>query len=100
MDEYDGDHEVRSPSMHRAQEPAERELVVQLVEARPRFASRWDVHQRQQDTRHELQHQQRHGSTAKDVPPTCCISRHGMEGGILDWTLKLDSALEPIVGVL
>ncbi len=41
VDEHDGDHEVRSPAVNGAQKPAEGDLVVEELQAGPRFACRW-----------------------------------------------------------
>ena len=39
MNEDDGDHEVGAPSMHRADEPAKRNLMIQGLQAAPCFAA-------------------------------------------------------------
>ena len=55
VDEDNGDHEVRSPAVQRAQEPAQRNLVIQNVEAVPRLARRRHIDQRQQNAGDDLQ---------------------------------------------
>ena len=39
VDEHDGDHEVRAPAVHGAQKPAERDVVVEELQAASRL--RW-----------------------------------------------------------
>ena len=49
VDEHDGDHEVRSPAVQGANEPAERDLVIQRLQAVPRLAGGRHIDQRQQN---------------------------------------------------
>ncbi len=97
VDEDDGDHEVRSPAVQRAQKPAERNLVIQNVEAVPRFARRRNVNQRQQNAGKDLQKEQREGGAAEDIPPACRVARHRVQSRFLHRPFKLQAQLEPVV---
>ena len=59
VEQDDRDHEVRAPAVQRAQEPAERLLVVEALEAAPRLVGRRHVDERQADAGHDLQDEQR-----------------------------------------
>jgi hypothetical protein len=43
MNQDDGDHEVGAPSVHGADEPAKRDLMIQGLQAAPGFAGRGDI---------------------------------------------------------
>jgi len=47
VNEHDGDHEVRAPAVEPANEPAERDLVIEGLQAVPRFAGRGHVDERE-----------------------------------------------------
>src|ERR1700751_3429502 len=100
MNEHDGDHEIRSPSVHAAQKPAQRQLMIQYLQARPCGTGRWYVNERQQNTGDDLQQQQHKTCTAEDVPPARSLARDRMLCGLLDEALELHTALYPIVGLL
>ena len=75
VDEHDGDHEVGTPAVQRAQIPAERDVVVQNAEAGPGFVGRRAVDEREQDAGDDLQQQQDGCSAAEDIPPACVVLR-------------------------
>ena len=54
VDQHHGDHEVRAPAMHRAQEPAQRELMVQHLQTVPGLARRGYIDDGQQDAGNDL----------------------------------------------
>ena len=69
VDGHETDHQVRSPDMHRPQEPAHLGLERDVVQRRERLIGRRYVHERQADSRDDLadEQHQRHG--AEDIPP-------------------------------
>ena len=91
VDENDGDHEVRSPAVQRTQKPAERNLMVQNVEAVPRLARGGNVDQRQKNAGEDLQKEQRESSAAKDVPPACSVARNRMQSGLFNRAFELEA---------
>ena len=97
VDEHDGDHEVRSPAVHGAQKPAQRNLVIENVEAVPGFARRGNINQSQQNTGEDLQKEQRERGAAEDVPPARRVARHRMQHGVLHRRFELQAPLEPRV---
>ena len=99
VDEDDGDHEIRSPAVHGAQKPAERDLVIENVQAVPRLARRGDIDQSQQNAGEDLQEEQRERRAAKDVPPACGLARNLVQHGVLDRAFELKAALKPGVDV-
>ncbi len=97
VDEHDGDHEVRAPAVNGAQEPAERDVVVEELEARPGLARGRRVDEREQDAGDDLQHEEHGGGGAEDVPPAGAAGRCGMGGGLGDGLLETETALKPVV---
>ncbi len=55
VDEDNGDHEVGAPSVQRADEPAESDVVIEGLQAAPRFAGGGHVNQREQNAGDDLQ---------------------------------------------
>src|SRR5246127_359286 len=90
------DHEIRAPAMHGADEPAESDIVVECLQAAPRFRARRHINQREQNSRHNLQHEDRQRGAAKHVPPARRVPRHGMFGHCANWRRKLQSTVEPV----
>jgi hypothetical protein len=60
VDEDDGDHEVRAPTVNGAQKPAEVDAVIEELQACPGFAGRCGVDERKKNAGDDLQHEQ-HG---------------------------------------
>ncbi len=54
MDQHHGDHEVRSPEVHGAQKPPQRQLVVQHLQTVPRLSGGGNIDDGQQDTGGDL----------------------------------------------
>jgi hypothetical protein len=88
-------HEIGSPAMHGADEPTEGDVVIQGLQAAPCFLPRGHIHQREQDSRHNLQHEHRQRRTAEHIPPTGGIPRHGMIRDFANWPRKLEPMVEP-----
>ena len=69
VERHHGDHAVRAPEVHRAQEPPERRLVVQVEQALVRLVGRRDVHEGQADARGDLQDEEGERGAPERVPP-------------------------------
>ena len=95
VNQDDGDHEVRAPSVQRADEPAESHVVVQSLEAAPRLAGRGNVDECQKNSGDELQQEDRQRGAAEDVKPTCRIPRHGMLCDLANRSRELQTPVEP-----
>jgi hypothetical protein len=95
VNQHDGNHEVRSPAVHRAEEPAKCQLVIQNVQAIPCLSGGGHVDQRKQDTRHNLKHEQDKGGTPKDIPPTGCLIGDGVESHLFDGLAELQTVIKP-----
>ena len=54
VDQHHGDHEVRTPAVHGAQKPSQRELLIQHLQTVPCLARRGDVNDGQQDPGDDL----------------------------------------------
>ena len=55
VNEDNGDHEIRAPSVQRANEPAQRNVVIQNLQAVPRLARGGHVDEREQNAGDDLQ---------------------------------------------
>ncbi len=97
VNQHDGDHEVRSPSMQRAHIPTQRDIVIQKVQARPRLIRRRAIDQRQQNARHHLQDQQHRRRAAKHIPPARIVRRSGMRCGLADRLDEAKPMFQPLV---
>ena len=95
VDEDDRDHEVRSPSVQRANEPAERDLMVQRLQAAPRLVGGWHVHHREENAGRELQAEDDQRGAAEDVPPAGRVARHRMFRGVADRRRQLQAVIDP-----
>src|SRR5215470_15271434 len=82
--------------MHRTNEPAESDVMVQGLQTAPCFSSRGNTDQRKQNSSHKLQHKYCQRSAAKDVPPAGGISRHGMFGHLANRRRKLKAVVKPV----
>ena len=79
----------------RADEPAERDVVVEGLQAAPGFRGRGHINQRQQNSGHELQQEDGQRGAAEHVPPARRIPRHGMFGRFANRRRKLQATVEP-----
>ena len=95
VNENDRDHEVGAPSVHRADEPAERHMVIQSLQAAPRLAGRGNIDQRQQNSGDKLEKEDGERRAAEDVKPTCRVARHGMFRGLANGCRQLQAMVEP-----
>ncbi len=95
MNEDDGHHEVGAPSVHRADEPAERHLMIQGLQAAPCFASRGNINKRQQNSGDDLQEENGERGATEDVEPARRISRDRMFGDLANRRCELQAVVEP-----
>src|SRR6266853_5355267 len=95
MNKDDGHHEVGAPSMHRADEPAKRYLMIQGLQAAPCFARRGNINKRQQNSGHQLYEENGERGAAEHVEPTRRISRHRMFRGLKNGCCELQTVVEP-----
>src|SRR5215469_11213525 len=82
--------------MHRTNEPAESDVMVQGLQTAPCFSSRGNINERKENSSHKLQHKYRQRSAAKDVPPASGVSRHGMFGHLANRRRKLKAVVKPV----
>ena len=88
-------HEIGAPSMHRTNEPAERHLMIQSLQAAPRLAGRGHVNQCQQNSGHKLEKEDGERRAAEHVEPARRVPRHGMFCGFANRRRKLQAMVEP-----
>ena len=81
--------------MHRADEPAERHLMVQSLKTAPCLAGRGHVNQRQQNSGDKLEKEDGERRAAEHVEPARRVPRHGMFGGFANRRGKLQAMVEP-----
>jgi hypothetical protein len=98
VDEHDGDHEVRTPAVQRAQIPAERNSVVENAEAGPGFVGRGAVDEGEQDAGDNLHQEQDRGGAAEDIHPAGVVRGCGMGGRVGERLDEAQAVLEPLVG--
>ena len=96
VDEHDGDHEVGAPAVYRAQEPSQRDVVIQILQAVPGFGGGGHIDQRQHDAGDHLQDEDGQRGAAEDVPPARRLARHRMRHRIADRAADLQPPLEPV----
>src|SRR3984885_1705317 len=95
MNQDNGDHEVGAPSVHGADEPAKRDLMIQGLQAAPCFAGRGHINKRQQNSGDQLQNKDGERGAAKDVEPAGRAARHGMARGFANGRCQLQAMIEP-----
>ncbi len=100
VDEHDGDHEVRAPAMYGAQEPSQRDAVIQVLQAVPGFSGGWHVDQRQHDAGEDLDDEDGERSAAEDIEPARRLGRHRMLHGRAHEWRDLQALLEPVANLL
>src|SRR5260370_24055047 len=95
MDEDNCHHEVRAPSMHCADEPAQSHIVIQSLQAAPCLACRWDVDEGQQNSGDELEKKDGERRAAKYVEPARRVARHWMFGNFANGIRELQATIKP-----
>src|SRR5207302_9585115 len=84
VDKDDRHHEVRPPSVHSADEPAQGDFMVQSLKATPCLACRGHINEGQQNSGHELEKKNDECCTAKHIPPARSVSRYRVLCGFAD----------------
>ena len=95
MNQNNRHHEVGAPSVHRADEPAERHLMIQSLQAAPCLAGRGHVNQGQQNSGHKLEKEDGERRAAEHVEPARRVPWHGMFGGFANRRRELQAMVEP-----
>jgi hypothetical protein len=95
VNQDDGDHEIRAPSVERADVPAERDTVIQRLQAVPCLSGGRHVDQSEQDASDDLQDEDRESSAAKNIEPAGGLARNNMLGGLTDGGGELQALVEP-----
>src|SRR6266571_4779562 len=95
MNQNYGHHEIRAPSMQRADKPAESHIMVQSLKTVPRFSRRRHVSQSEENPGSQLHKEDDECGAAKYVPPACRVSWDGMFGGFPNGSRQLQAAVEP-----
>ncbi len=96
VNEDNGHHEVRAPSVQCADEPPQSHVVIQILQTVPRLAGGRDINECQHDSGDELQKEHDEGGASKHIPPTGRVLRHGMLGNFTDGRGKLQSPVKPL----
>jgi len=96
VDEDHGHHEIRSPSVHGAQEPAERDAMIEVLQAVPGLGGGRNVDDREHDAGEDLEHEDRERRAAEDVPPACRPGGHLVFRHITDRASDLEPLVEPV----
>src|SRR4029077_1755271 len=100
VNQDNGDHEVGAPSVHGADEPAERNRVIQGLQAAPCFAGRGHINERQQNSGDYLQNKYGESGAAKDIEPARRIAWHRMPGRFANRRRELETVVEPFADSL
>src|SRR5262249_26061009 len=93
--DHDGQHEIRAPAVQGANEPSQRDLVVESLQAAPGLSRRGHVDQGQENPGHNLKKEYREGCAAENIPPTRGLARHRMLHHLPDWPPELKALIEP-----
>ena len=81
VNQNDGDHEVGTPAMESTDVPAERDGMIQRLQAVPGFAGGRNVDEGEQDAGDDLQDEDDERGAAENVKPAGGFARHRMLGG-------------------
>ncbi len=99
MDEDDCDHEIRTPPVQRSNKPAERDLMIEDLQAVPCFSGRGCIKEGEKNTSDDLQHEHHERGAAEHVSPTCGLARDRVLQRFLNRFAELKPLLEPIAHV-
>src|ERR1700678_2268730 len=95
MNQDNGDHEVGAPSVHGADEPAKRNLMIQGLQAAPCFPRRGHINKSQQNSGNQLQNKYGESGAPEDIEPARRAARHGMAGRFSNGRCQLKAMIEP-----
>ncbi len=96
VDQDEGDHEIRAPTVECADVPAERDVVIQRLKAAPSLSGGRYVDQSQQNAGNDLHHKHRESGAAKNIEPTGGLSRNFMLSGLTDRGADLQTLVQPL----
>src|SRR6266481_1769420 len=99
VNEYDGYHEIRAPSVQCTDEPAQSYVVVQGLQTAPRLTRRGHVDQGQQDSGDELEKKDGERRAAKYVEPARRVARHRMLRRFTNRSGELQATVEPLANL-
>ena len=95
VNEDDGDHEVRAPAVQGANEPAERDLAIEGLQAVPGLAGRGHIDEGEKDAGRDLDREGRQRRAAEHIGPTRGIPRSGMRHRFPNGRAKLEPRVDP-----
>src|SRR5262249_23423849 len=95
VDKNDGHHEIRTPPVHGADEPAQGYIVVQCLQTAPSLARRRNINQGQQDSSNELKKEDGEASAAEHIEPARRVARHRMLRRITNGSGQLQALVKP-----
>ena len=96
MDEDDRDHEIRAPAVQGANEPAERDLVIENLQAVPCFSRGGHIKEGEENAGDKLEHEHSERGAAKDVSPACGLARDRVLHRLPDRRGELKPLIEPV----
>src|SRR6202051_427349 len=86
--------------MHSSNKPAQRDAMIQDLEAAPSLSCRWHINQREQYASDNLDHEARERSAAENVEPAGGFTRNGMLGRLSNRRAQLQAQIEPLTEFL
>ena len=86
VDQDNGDHEVRAPAMQGSNEPPERDVVIENLQAVPGLSRGGHVDQRKQNSGDDLKQENGERGAAEDVKPACGICAGPGARPFREWT--------------
>ena len=81
--------------MQGANEPAERDLVIENLQAVPRFSRGGHIKEGEENAGDKLEHEHSERRAAKDVSPACGLPRDRVLHGLPDRRGELQPRFEP-----
>src|SRR4029077_6253553 len=89
-------HEIGAPSVHRADEPSKRYVVVQSLETAPRLTGGGNIDERQKNAGNQLQEKYGECGTPEHIKPACRVSRDTVFRGFANRSCELQAPIEPL----
>ena len=96
MNQDNGDHEIRAPTVKGANVPTERNIVIESLEAIPSLSGRGHINKRQHDAGNDLKHKHDEGSAAEHVKPAGGFARYPMLHRLTDRCTNLKARVQPV----
>src|SRR5215471_6637480 len=81
VQDHNTDHEIRTPVVHRAQEPTKLLVIVQVLETGVSLVRRGNVNEGQTRAGDDLKNETQQRPAAEDIKPALRIFRHMVPGG-------------------